>query len=65
MFVTVDARSNGDSLLAGLFFAGVIECGWPVVEVVVFVDDAGEQEDGAVWAGGDPVAVTGESVIAQ
>jgi hypothetical protein len=51
--------------LAGLFFAGVVECRWPVVEVAVLVQDAGEQQDGALGAIGDPFPVSSQGVVPQ
>ena len=65
MLVAVPTSSDCDSLLAGLFFAGVVERSWPVLELAVLVEDAGEKQDGAVRAIGDPLPVAGQGVVPQ
>ena len=65
MLVAVNTCSDCDSLLAGLFFAGVVERSWPVLELAVLVEDAGEKQDGAVRAIGDPLPVSGQGVVSQ
>lgn len=65
MFVAVTTCADCDSLLAGLFFAGVVECRWSVVEVAVLVKDAGEKKDWTVGAIGDPFPVSSQGVVPQ
>ena len=40
--VAAVACADSNSLLAGLFFAGVVERSWSVLELAVLVQDAGE-----------------------
>lgn len=65
MFVALATPADGDPLLSGLGLARVIERGGPVVKVTVPVQNAGQKQDGSVWAGGDPFAVAGEGVVSQ
>ena len=65
MFVTLGACADSDPLLVGLGFAGVIERSRSVVKIAVLVEDAGEKQDWAVGAGGDPLAVAGKGVVSQ
>lgn len=65
MFVAVTTCSDCDSLLAGLFFAGVVERSWSVLELAVLVKDAGEKQDGAMGAIGDPFPVSSKGVVPQ
>lgn len=63
--VATAAPSDSGPMLLPFSFAGVVDGGWSVVQVVVFVEDHGEQGDGAVGVCCDPVAVAGECVIAE
>ena len=63
--VAAVACADSNSLLAGLFFAGVVERSRSVVELAVLVEDAGEKQDGALRAGGDPFPVSGQGVVSQ
>lgn len=63
--VAAVACADSDSLLAGLFFAGVVEGSGPVLELAVLVEDAGEKQDGALRAIGDPFPVSGQGVVSQ
>lgn len=65
MVIALATLADGDPLLAGLLFAGVVECSWSVVEVTVAVQNAGEKKDWTVWAIGDPLSVAGKRVLAQ
>ena len=65
LFVAAATGVNCHLFLAGLMFAGVVDGGWSVVQVVVFVEDHGEQGDGAVGVCCDLVAVAGECVVAE
>ena len=65
MGVAAVACADSNSLLAGLFFAGVVERSRSVVELAVLVEDAGEKQDGALRAGGDPFPVSGQGVVSQ
>ena len=65
VFVAVAAGADGVLLLPCVSFTEVVVGGGSIVEIAVFVQDAGQQRDGAVGIGGDPVAVAGEGVITQ
>ena len=49
----------------GVFFAGVVERSWPVLELAVLVQNSSEQQDGALGAIGDPFPVSSQGVVPQ
>lgn len=65
MVIALATSADGDPLLAGLLFAGVVGRSRSVVQVAVAVQDAGQKKDWTVWAIGDPLSVAGKRVLAQ
>ena len=65
VIIALATVADSDPLLAGMFFAGVVECRRPVVEVAVIVQNAGEKKNWTVWATRDPLPVAGEGVVVQ